>query len=165
MKPTADIVKSLLNYNAETGVFTWRVERGGGRRRAGDVAGSIDGGGYRQIRVNGARYKANRLAFLYMTGEWPIRQIDHKDGDRLNDRWDNLREAGTGENARNRKTPTNNTTGFKGVSMDKKTGRFRATICHNGRWISLGFFASAIEAHKAYIAKASELFGEFARTG
>ena len=162
MKTTAKRVRELLNYEPDTGIFTWRVARGGGIK-SGDVAGNIDTCGYAQIRIDGRRYSAHRVAYLYMTGEWPVEEIDHKDRNQANNCWSNLRSATRSNNVANRGCLITNKSRFKGASWDKKTQKWRATIVANGKWRLLGYFATAIEAHEAYAAKAKELFGEFAR--
>jgi hypothetical protein len=95
------LIKEILHYDPETGVFTWKISRG--RVRAGEIAGYIHKtDGYRRIGAEewGLK-KASRLAFLYMTGNWPENQIDHINGVRSDDRWSNLRNATHGENLRN----------------------------------------------------------------
>ena len=99
-------LKELLLYNPETGVFIWRESRG--RVRKGSLAGRIkihgriSTRGYREIGVNDKLYRAARLAFLYMTGEFPRKEVDHKNRVRDDDAWDNLRDVSHLENVRNR---------------------------------------------------------------
>jgi hypothetical protein len=89
--------------------------------------------------------------------------IDHRDGNRANNRWSNLRLATQSENSANRHRHINNTSGFKGVSLCK-WGKWRACIEKNGRKIHLGMYDTPQAAHAAYVAAARKLFGEFART-
>jgi hypothetical protein len=147
-------LRELLAYDPETGAFTWRVGQ-----RAGKVAGSVHSKGYARIWVGGRSYRAHRLAWLYVTGAWPVAQLDHANGARDDNRFVNLREATNAENGHNRKT--NNPCGFKGVRQQKK--RWCARIGKNGRRIFLGLFATPEEAHAAYVAAATEHHGEFAR--
>jgi hypothetical protein len=91
-------VRELLDYWPETGIFTWRVDRRGGNggilKKAGTVAGTFSKTHrYLIIQVDGRLYGAHRLAWLWMTSEWPAHQIDHKDTDRSNNRWNNLFSA------------------------------------------------------------------------
>ncbi len=115
--------------------------------------------------VAGKMYKAHRLAWFYMTGEWPPDQIDHIDGDRDNNRLVNLRKATNAQNGANARLSKNNSSGFKGVSFDTSVGRWRASIRRNRQLHYLGFFNTPEEAHAAYASAAVQLFGEFARMG
>lgn len=159
-------LKSLLNYNPETGVFTWLVRRGPSAL-AGAVAGNINqasstmGGGYRKIGVDGADYYAHRLAFLYIDGEMPKAKIDHKDRNRDNNRFDNLRSATVSQNAANCEKQSNNTSGFKGVSWNKNAGKWVASIQCQGVYKYLGLHLTAEAAHLAYCLAAKDLFQEF----
>jgi len=155
-------LRALLRYDATTGVFTWIVNRGG-RFRAGTVAGWLTEKGYIKIRIGGRDYKAHRLAWLYMTGCWPEHEVDHENTIRSDNRWDNLREATGAQNSRNRRKPVTNTSGFKGVSWNKITCQWQAVIHIDGKRVILGQFNSPEDAHQAYVAAASEHYGEFAR--
>jgi len=160
---TQEQLKQLLHYDPETGVFTWRVDRTG-TAKAGMEAGSVHVRGNVRISVNKRYYRANRLAWLYMTGEWPTVEVDHKDTDQTNNRWANLRLATRGQNACNRKAQKNNTSGFKGVSLYKPTGRWLAQIRIKGQHRHLGYHATPEEAHAAYCKASKELHGEFGNT-
>ena len=164
---TPERLRELLRYDPETGEFTWRVKRPG-TRGEGSVAGCIcrnrAGLKYRYIALDGRLYLAHRLAWFFVHRLWPRQQIDHADGDGLNNRIANLREASLAENARNRRAPTSNTSGFKGVSWVPKDKRWRAQIWVNGRNRHLGCFDDPAKAHAAYVAAASELHGDFANT-
>jgi hypothetical protein len=153
---TAERLRSLLSYNPETGIFTWRVRRG--RILAGTVTGGIGSHGYVEIRVDYRLYLAHRLAWLYMTGEWPKETIDHRDLDRTNNRWRNLREATFGQNNTNRRA--RGAQGLKGVTKNRRA--YVAQIQVAGRNRYLGSFATPEAAHAAYVA-ASSAHGEFAR--
>jgi len=114
--PTAQRVRFLLHYNPETGVFTRRVPvRAQPKAQAGDVAGYRNPQGYIKIRIDGIQFMASRLAWLYQTGTWPLAIVDHRDGNRSNDAWDNLRLATRTQNNCNRGKQRVNTSGFKGV--------------------------------------------------
>jgi hypothetical protein len=161
---TVERLREVLHYEPTTGVFTWLVYRGR-KAKAGFVAGTTGAQGYRQIIVDGAHYKANCLAWLYMTGKWPTGDVDHRDTDRLNDKWGNLRKATRSQNAANRKRHHNNSSGFKGVHFrkDRASRPWAASIGVNYHRHHLGFFETAQEAHAAYVAAAIKHFGEFAR--
>lgn len=159
---TVQRLRELLDYDPETGVFTWRVRRGGAAV-AGSVAGSIRDDGYRDIKVDGPNYMAQRLAWLYMTGSWPTDEIDHKNCVRADNWWENLREATHSQNTKNALTRRDNTSGFKGVSFYKRNSRWQARIKHAGRQRHLGYFDTAAEAHAVYRAAATAIDPEFAR--
>jgi hypothetical protein len=156
---TAERLREVLHYNSETGNFTWRIPRR--RVHAGDVAGSRSGKGYFVIRVDYRLYRAHRLAYLYMTGVWPTAEIDHKDTDRSNNRWHNLREATSAQNSQNSGRQKRNISGFKGVSRYGR--RWCAMITANGERYRSGSFRTPEEAAYAYAAAAKHLHGEFAR--
>jgi hypothetical protein len=151
----------LLRYDSETGEFRWlkRVSRA---THIDDVAGTVRKSGYRDIAIEGKHYLAHQLAWFYMMGKWCPVIIDHCDGDPSNNRWINLRRATQSQNCANRRRHRNNASGFKGVTLIP-SGRWRAIISKRGRRYDLGIFATAEEAHDAYMAAARKLFGEFAR--
>lgn len=157
---TQEYLKSILNYDPETGLFTWLVQKGK-RVKIGQKAGIISEG-YIKIKIDGKKYFAHRLAWLYMTGEWPKDEIDHKNTIRGDNRWENLREATSQQNSFNISIRVNNKSGFKGVYKYKHYG-YRAAINFNGKITMLGLFATAKEAHEAYVKAAKEIFGEFFR--
>lgn len=157
----ADLV-DLLHYDPETGHFTRKKSTAIGMK-AGDRAHSIDSHGYVRFGVKGRNYRAHRLAWLYMTGEWPKEQIDHINCVRSDNRWANLRAATRTENLRNQKTRSGNKSGFKGVSFNAMANKWVACIRVKRKTIFLGYFESAQAAHEAYQADAVKRFGEFAR--
>jgi HNH endonuclease len=154
-------LQELLHYDSETGEFHW-LKRASRSVREGDIAGRVDGEGYRKITIEGRTYRAHQLAWLYQTGEWCRGVIDHRDGDPSNNRWINLRCATISQNNANRRRHRNNKCGFKGV-VQNPWGRFIASIYKDGQRRHLGMFATAEDAHAAYVEAARKLFGEFAR--
>ena len=160
---TGERLREVLDYNSETGVFRWRVVACR-RMRAGDVAGSISSNGYRTITIDYTHYKASRLAWLYVTCEWPAAGIDHVNLDRADDRFCNLRHATQSENMANTRAYANNSSGFKGVHWDPARSKWRAQIKANGERIHLGSFHIQEDAAAAYAAAAAQYFGEYART-
>ena len=155
---TADQLKRLLHYDAPTGVFRWRVPRKNGSILPWSIAGSCDGRGYVQISVCKKRLKAHRLAWLYMTGEHPPQEIDHRDGVRTNNAWANLRGASHKQNAENIKLRGDNTSGFRGVCFDKRRNSWVAKVEHHGKQFNLGYFDTAESASDAAKKKRAELF-------
>ena len=159
-------LRELLDYDPETGRFTWRVNGCGRFMRAGASAGSIKKRGHRQICIDQVIYMAGPLAVFWMTHRWPKRLVDHSNAIADDDRWTNIREADHSQNGANSRTWKNKKySQFKGVTFDKSHSRFQATIKINYRSIYLGRFDTAEEAHAAYIKAARQYFGEFAREG
>lgn len=152
----------LLDYDPITGVFTRRIGTGRGAAK-GAVAGTRNHAGYVVISLKRRRYMAQKLAWLWVNGVWPTTILDHEDLDKSNNAIDNLREATKSLNAANSMRHKDNTSGFKGVSLHKASGRWRATIGFNRKQIGLGYYLTPERAHQAYCAKAKELFGEFWR--
>jgi HNH endonuclease len=156
----AERLREVLSYDPETGIFT-RVKQTSNRIRVGDIAGSLNNTGYLLIRVDGIKYSAHRLAFLFMLGRWPDAEVDHINLIRSDNRWSNLREATHAENKRNSWVSRRNTSGFKGVN--KRGNRWYARIRADGDQIHLGYFATPKEAHAAYCRAAAKYHGKFAR--
>ena len=156
-------LRELLHYNPSTGVFTRKV-RTAQVSRVGDVAGSLGNRGHIIIELCARRYQASILAWVYMTGRWPADEIDHKDCDPANNRWDNLREATSQQNKGNRRRSVSKKYDSpKGVFWDKNRQKWLAAIGVNGRFKNLGRYADMQEAQAAYERAAKEHFGEFAR--
>lgn len=138
-KPTVERLKELLHYEPETGTFTWRVKRGGAVD-VGDIAGTKDGRGYRQIGIDRTLYLAHRLAWLYTYGEWPKNALDHINRIRTDNRMANLRLATHALNNQNATTRHDNKSGVTGVWRNARLSKWQAYIRVNGRHIHLGLF-------------------------
>lgn len=151
----------VLDYSPETGIFTWKISTSP-RVKPNDVAGRKLKAGYRQIRVFGRLYLAHRLAWFYVRGLWPSSDLDHCDTNKDNNGIANLREANDSLNGANKVLAINNTSGAKGVRK-RANNRWRASIEHRGKFISLGTYGSIEEARAAYLAGAQQIHGEFAR--
>lgn len=158
---TTDRLREVLNYDPTTGAFTWLV-RTSSRIHVGDIAGRADPLGYRKIRVDGREYLAHRLAFLFMTGDWPADEIDHRDGEPSNNAWTNLREATRSQNTANTRLRKNKTLP-KGVSFRASSGRYIAQIVIHRETKYLGSFATPEDAHRAYLHAARLFHGDFMR--
>jgi len=181
----------LLDYNAETGIFTWKPRdsrdkrwfkkewhgRAWNTRYAGQPVRVIDR--YRvcpdgtralirlEMEVLGRKYITHRLAWFWVHGRWPKKTIAHKNGNPADNRLANLREATQAQQTQNRRVQPRNPTGRKGVFYYPgcRTRPYVAKVGHNGRQITVGWFADPDEAHAAYLAKAKELHGEFFNPG
>jgi HNH endonuclease len=151
---TKERLREVVNYDPDSGIFT--------RRKTGDRAGCavLNRGkpGYRQIRVDGRMYKEHRLAFLYMLGRFPIKsQVDHKNRDPWDNRWDNLREATHTENGLNK--PPHASRRYKWAY--KKGNRWASCVRLNGKHTHIGTFDTPSEASDAAFALAKKFNGDF----
>ena len=160
---TREEVLALLSYDPETGVFRCRVDRRSfaGKAKAGAVAGQPKDG-YLVIGLFGRLYRAQHLAWLIMTGEWPPKgDMDHRNRIRSDNRWSNLRLATRPQNNMNSLPRSDNTSGCKGVSFRKDTRKWHARIKAEGKVILLGNFIDKADAIAARRAAERKYFGEF----
>lgn len=153
-------LKELFTYNKTTGFFKYKISRG--RCMHGDIAGSLSTRRYVRIRIDNIDYGAHRLVFMYITGEWPKDQVDHKNQIKDDNRWTNLRDCTPEQNQGNVPLRSNNTSGYKGVCWNKKTEMWISRISHKSKRISLGSFTCKHEAAGHYNNAALKYFGEFA---
>jgi hypothetical protein len=168
---TAIRLRELLDYDPQSGIFRWRRQinvgtsaQGARNRWAERRAGVMTVHGYWIISVDNERLRAARLAWLYMTGKWPDEHIDHINGDPADDRWANLREATRSENMANAKLlRLNNTSGARGVSWNKRLGKWHARVNFQRQLHHVGYFDSFEEAVAARDAKAAEIHSAFAQ--
>lgn len=148
-----DLLKSILDYDANSGEFIWKIQRG--NSAIGKVAGCIDKHGYVIIRYDNKGYKAHRLAWLYMTGNFPVKNIDHIDRNKSNNKFSNLREVSRSENNMNRPLAKNNVSGHKGVF--KYRNKWRAVCRYESNQYYLGDFNTKEEAANSYSNFTTEL--------
>ena len=148
---TQEYLKSILVYSQETGNFIWKI-RPANHIHIGDIAGSLHHTGYIVIQINKKLYLAHRLAWLYMTGNFPVNTIDHIDGINIPNfnKWSNLRDITHQKNNFNKGINKNNTSGYKGVSWNKRNNKWQVEIGVNGKSIYLGYFVDIEEASDAY---------------
>ena len=144
---TQEFLKSILEYDPESGLFTWKVTMG--PKNVGEIAGGSRKDGYWRIGINGVRHRLHTLAWIYVYGEMPTFAIDHIDGNPSNNRISNLRHVTNSENQRNRRMQSNNSSGATGVSRSKKANKWRAHAKINGKFFSLGLHNSVDSANKA----------------
>lgn len=160
---SAKRLREVLKYNPKTGHFT-RIKMTGCKGHIGAIVGSKKKHGYIAIQIDGERDYAHRLAWLYMKGRLP-KEIDHRNGIRSDNRWENLRKATRFQNNGNRKKHRGPWP--KGVVKIKVKRphykSFWARIHFNNRVISLGLFHTPQEAHQAYLTAAKKQFGSYAR--
>lgn len=157
-----EALKKILSYSKETGLFHWKVQNSR-RVQVGDVAGGTNLSGYIVIGIGGKTYYAHRLAWLYVTGEWP-KQIDHRNGKHSDNRWINLREATHQQNVFNAKLAKNNSSGFKGVTWHKAAKKWSASVYADGKKKHLGLFLTSEDAHYAYVNAVKQIQPEFVRS-
>lgn len=158
---TQEYLKSILHYEPETGIFTWSSPRP--KIRVGDRAGSSNKHIYRYVWIDGGPYKEHRLAWLYMTGDWPEHEIDHRNGVKDDNRWTNLRKATREENTQNAAVRKDNSTGVKGVHWSERDGAYVVQLQTNKVRRVLGKFASLDEAEKVITKARAAQHKEFAR--
>ncbi len=147
--PTPETLRKLLSYNCETGQLIWK-KTNSPRALAGSVAGCLSKHtGYVLVRVNKKLMRAHRVVWMMIYNEVPS-EIDHIDGNRSNNRIENLRILSRSENNQNRGVQKNNISGFTGVSFDSSRSKWVAKIQLNGKTTHLGRFGSLDDAKQAY---------------
>jgi hypothetical protein len=164
---TYEIAKALFDYDPKTGMVTWKF--GSAQIVKGAEIGSTTNTAksntkYRTIKLFGLSYKVHRIIWLMQTGDWPKGDVDHIDGDGLNNKWDNLRDVTHSQNLMNSAVRSDSTSGYKGVSYDKARDRWYAYINIGGKRKMLGRHRTMQEAVTARQNAERELFGDFARS-
>lgn len=155
--PSQAYLKKHLDYDLDTGLFRWKTTPKAAIK-VGDIAGTKKQ--YIVIGIDGSKYLAHRLAWMYVTGEDPGQSdIDHDDTNKHNNAFSNLRLASKSQNQWNKRVSTNNKLGLKGVY--KQGNSYRAAIWKNGKKYGLGSHKTAEEAYQAYCDAATKLHGEF----
>lgn len=159
----ADLLRTL-GYDPVNGHLTWLV-RTAQRIRVGDRAGTVNPEGYRQLRVYGRIYKAHRLIWFYVYGEWPQGWIDHSNGDRDDNRISNLRLANGSQNSANSRKRRNCKTRLKGVYLHKASGLWHARVTKDYKVVFSAYFRTEEQAHAAYSEAARRIFGPYFNSG
>lgn len=147
-------ITAALIYDAVSGNFAWNI-KAGVRFNIGTIAGYVTGRGYRAIKYNGKTYAAHRLAWLYYYGRWPKYEIDHMNGNKLDNRIANLRDVPHIENTHNRVEHRNGK--LIGIYFNKAARLWHARISVKGRVVSLGYYKTADTAYEAYRKAAKEV--------
>lgn len=154
---TQERLKELLHYEPETGCFTWRINSA--VAKPGERAGGGHGQGYRQIGLDYKKYLEHILAWLYMTGEWPDREIDHKNRDKSDNRWENLCLATRSQQGHNKGMSARNKLGFPGVN--RHGTKFISRIHLENGVVVLGWFKTIAQARIARLLAEKQHFGRF----
>lgn len=157
-------LRDIIHYDPDTGLLHWR-KKVARCLNIGDEAGGIAAGGYRIVCICKTNYQSHKLAWLYVTGSWPSTLIDHKNGVRDDNRFDNLRLADRFQNRANSKRPTTNTSGVKGVTWHAPTGTWQARIKSRGKELCLGYFHDINDAARARQDAATSMLGDFVNHG
>ena len=154
---------SLCHYNKANGNFT-RLKKTNTKQKIGEEMGTLDKkSGYIRLKINGYTYLAHRLAYYYVNKVWPANLIDHIDGDKTNNIFNNLRDATYAQNNTNSKPHRDSLTGIKGIWYSKARDKYIAEICSNYKRIYIGSYDTIHEAKAAYNNMATKLQKQFAR--
>jgi hypothetical protein len=131
-------LREVLDYDSKSGLFVWKIKLSD-RRPVGSIAGGKTKCGYTAIRIDGSSYLAHRLAWLYIRGVWPVNQIDHCNGNRLDNQIENLREATPSQNSQNEHAiRRNNTSGEPGVFWVPARKHWLVRLVVNGKRVYVG---------------------------
>lgn len=156
--PSPEVLRQLLRYEPDTGKLFWKERPEHMFPRARDCAAwnarhrdkeaftTVGTSGYAEGRVFRVLLRTHRVAMCIVNGEWPPHEVDHINGNPLDNRLSNLRLATRAENGRNQKTPSDSSSGEIGVSFFKRDGSWQARISTGGKNIHLGYFPTKEEA-------------------
>ena len=160
--PPVELLREVFDYNPQNGKLTWRKSPAP-NIKVGSHAGCC-GCGYYQVKLQGRKHMVHRLIWCIVSGEDPGKlEIDHINGNKIDNRLCNLRLANRSENVCNIGLRVDNNSGCKGVSWHKSHKAWRASIQKERKWCHLGYFATIEEAHAAYMFASANLHGDFAR--
>jgi len=160
--PDQAFLHAHIHYDPKTGSFT--RARDCGKWKTGQAMGTISKDGYLNININYQIFRAHRIAWTYMTGEQPPEYLDHANGLPLDNRWCNIRKSSQAENLFNKRGHRGSVTGLKGVSLDKRSGRYRARVQSNGAVVFEKFYDTVAEAKAARDAAAKVFHESFFRS-
>lgn len=150
-------LQSILDYDPLTGVVKWKTVRSNMVKNS--IAGSTNNRGYKQISLNSKTYFLHRVIWVLMFGNIPKGfYIDHINGNKTDNRLENLRLATNSQNQQNRPAPKNSSSGYRGVTWHKQAQKWMARICYNKQRKTIGLFDTAENAYKAYKDEAKKLF-------
>jgi hypothetical protein len=155
-------LRKILHYSVITGDFYY-LKSTARRIKIGDIAGSLENTGYKRVKINSEKHQSHRLAWFWVTGEWPEKEVDHKNGITDANQWLNLREATHSQNMCNRSINLNSTSGYKGVSWDNASQKWHARIGLNKKRKSLGYFDNIDDAYAERQKAEKALHGGYTR--
>ncbi|MET3815342.1 HNH endonuclease [Pantoea sp. UYEF8] len=153
---TQEFLKSIIKYNPETGDMQ-HIKM----RKPQGI--SLDSAGYRMIGISGKLYRVHRIAWMLTHGDDMPEYIDHINGDKSDNRIENLRPATNSQNMCNTTIRSDNTSGFKGVCFHNQRNKWMARISLNNKQVSLGLYSTKEQASAAYHLAAYMFYGEFYR--
>jgi len=153
-------------FEYKDGLLYWKTKASiYSRIKIGDIAGCVNKGGYRVVSIHFKKYQEHRIVWEICNGEIPSKTlVDHRNGNKTDNRSDNLRLANISQNTCNQSLGTRNKSGFKGVCWGKRNSKWIAQICVNGKVTQLGAFDTKEEAYAARVAVEKEYHGEFAQS-
>lgn len=154
---TQERLKELLSYDPETGIFIW-LQSPRNNVASGSVAGSIDKKGYVRISYKRNIYLAHRLAWFFVYGKWPKKELDHINKNPTDNRIENLRDVTRKQNMENKRLYKSSKTGFSGVTWHSRDKKWNVRIGHYGKRISLGYFDNLNDAINARLKAQKEIF-------
>jgi hypothetical protein len=164
---TQDRLREVIDYNEDTGLLIWKfrpeLRKEENTKNCGKAAGTRGPMGYIRVAIDKKIYAAHRLAWLWMTGEWPENEIDHINMIKHDNRWGNLRHVSRSQNQMNVSVRSDSSTGLKGVYYDKSIYRWRPKIMIDGKRYTIGTFDCPAAASFAYQIAADKIHKEFAR--
>ena len=161
MKLTHARLLEVLDYDPLTGIFTWKVNTGK-KQLAGKQAGTVDPKGYIAIDIDDEKFRGHRLAWFYVYGVWPNKNIDHENGQRADNRIKNLRDITQRGNVHNQhKVRSDSKSGIKGVRFKEDKGKYQARIKIYGVEQHIGYYDTAEEAHQAYLTRKRQIHPTF----
>jgi len=157
MTLTQEELRSIFEYNPFTGVARWKEGRS--NMVQGSLAGCLHGSGYKVVTINSKSQKLHRVIWIMLFGDIPDGfYIDHINGNKIDNRLENLRLATNSQNQQNRPAPKNSTSGYRGVTWHKQVNKWMARICIKGERKTIGFFDTAEDAYEAYKKEAKKVF-------
>jgi hypothetical protein len=176
VKPSVDALRQFLHYDPTTGRLFWRerakhtfavehMAAAWNAQWAGKEAFTgATNQGYRYGEFQGKRYTAHRVIWAIVTGVWPDHDIDHKNLNKTDNKWSNLRKATHSQNRQNTTKTVRNRSGIKGVYFIPRMNKWAAKIGNNGRVQYLGSFDGIEDAAAAYAEASATMHGEYGRT-
>lgn len=150
-------LKSIFEYDPLTGILRWK--NGRSNMVKGSIAGCVSCAGYKSITIDSKTYRLHRVIWIFMFGHIPEGfYIDHINGNKIDNRLENLRLVTNSQNQQNRPAPKNSSSGYRGVTWHKQAGKWMARICCNNQRKTIGFFDTSEAAYEAYKEEAKKNF-------